>query len=144
VPRSSALPLTAVLLTGLLLTGCADSALTDRVAEIEASQERLRTSLTEMGAPDPDVLAARDAAAAEVAVMSTTVTTLQTTLDALLLDLGASALEADGRLTTTELEADELRARVTELTTAINVLTSELASVEAQLDAHRDDAFGHS
>ncbi len=143
MPRPARIIATTVCL-GALLTGCADGALQDRVAELEASQNRLRTSLTELGAPDPDDLAARDAVQAEVVALSTVVTELQSALDALRAEIDTASLETDDRLTRIELEADGVAADVTGLQTTLDTLTSRIASLEAQLDSHRDDPIGHS
>lgn len=143
MPRPVRLLATTMCL-GALLAGCAaDGALQDRVAELEASQNRLRSSLTELGAPDPDDLAARDAVQAEVATLSGVVTELQSSLDALRGQIDDASLETDDRLTRIELEADGIAADLTGMQTTIDTLTSRIASLEAQLDSHRDDPVGH-
>jgi hypothetical protein len=142
VPRRALTALTAATAL-LLLAGCSDQALIDRVAQVESSQDRLRDSLQDLGAPDPDAVATREAAAAEVAVVADALVDVQAALDALQADIAAQGLEVDDRVTAIELRAEELRAQLVQLSSDQTALTDRISSLEAQFGAHRSDPFGH-
>ena len=139
--RPHALPL--LLLVLAVLAGCTDQALVDRVAELEAADERLRDSLQDVGAPDPQAQADAEAAQAELEATAARISEVETSIEALQADLDAQVLELDGRTTTTELQLDEARASLTELRADLSTLTDRVNSLEAQFDAHRSDPSGH-
>lgn len=133
----------AVLLLGVLLVGCTDQALVDRVAQLEQADERLRESLTELGAPDPTADEDQAAVRAELEAVAARITSVEADLEALRASLDAQGLELDGRLTTLELQVGEATAQLTELRADLTTLTDRVSSLEAQFDAHRTDPFGH-
>lgn len=141
--RHRLLPLAGLVLAVLALGGCTDQALVDRVAELEAADERLRSSLTDLGAPDPADQARADAARAELESVAGRITDVEGAIDKLRADLDGQTLELDGRVTTTELQLDELDVELVQLRTDLNTLTDRVSLLEARLDAHEDDPFGH-
>lgn len=138
LPRRS-----SVVLLAVLLLGCTDQALVDRVAQLEQADERLRTSLTELGAPDPDAQQDREAVRAELEAVASRITTVEADIEALAASLDAQGLELDGRLTTLELQLGEARAELVQLQGSVTTLTDRVSSLEAQFDAHRSDPSGH-
>lgn len=138
-PVSRAVPLLLV----LLLAGCADQALIDRVAQLEQADEALRSSLTELGAPDPAAQEDRDAVRAELEAVAARITDVETSIEALTASVDAQGLEVDGRLTTLELQLEEARADLVQLRSDLTTLTDRVSSLETQFDAHRSDPFGH-
>lgn len=141
-----ALPRTAAVLAiaGVLTTGCTDQALVDRVAELEAADERLRSSLSELGAPDPEAEEARRSTRAEVDAAVERLDTLEEQVTTIQESVDTQGLEADDRLTALELQLDELRATITTLRGDLTTLTDRVSSLEAQFDAHRTDPAGHT
>ena len=138
-------------LAAAALAGCTDPALVDRVAAMERSQDQLRASLVEMGAPDPAAVAAREALAAEVAAVGADVTALAdeltvlaTTVDELRAQLESGQLEDDERLTALELQLAELGTSLTTVRDGLDALTDETGSLEVQLDSHVDDPGAHA
>lgn len=128
----------------LTLGACSDQALIDRVAQLEASQDRLRASLTELGAPDPDAIAVTEQLTTDVAELSAQAAAIKDALTVLAAAVDEQVLELDGRLTTAELGAADVAATVQQLRSDLTVLTDRVASLVAQLEAHRGDPFGHN
>lgn len=142
--RTARLPsaLAAVLLTAAL-AGCTDQALVDRVAQLEQADERLRASLTELGASEPAAEDDGAAVLAELEAVAERITAVEADLEALAAAADAQGLELDGRLTTLELQVSETRSALTQLEGAVTTLTDRVTSLEAQFDAHRADPSGH-
>ena len=130
-------PLSAVLLL-VVLAGCTDQALVDRVAQLERADEDLRSSLNELGAPDPDDEEDRAALLAEVEAVAARITAVEADVEALTASLDAQGLELDGRVTTLELQLEETRVELVQLQGALTALTDRVTSLDAQLDAHAD------
>lgn len=126
-----------------LLAGCTDQALVDRIAQLEQSDERLRASLTDLGAPDPEAEQSRAAVRAELEAVAARITAVEADIEAMAATLDAQTLELDERLTTAELRLDEATARLVELENQLVTLTDRVSSLEAQFDAHRSDPSGH-
>lgn len=139
--RTAAAPLLVALC--LALGACTDQALVDRVAQLEQDDQRLRESLTALGAPDPDAEAAAEAARTELEEVAERVARVETGIEALRADLDAQVLDLDDQLTSADLAREELRSLVTELRADLRTLTDRVSSLEAQLDAHRSDPSGH-
>lgn len=138
------MPRTAALLLVLLVVGgCTDQALVDRVARLEAADESLRSSLTDLGAPDPAEQQDREAVRAEVEAVAARITEVETTIEAMAADLDAQGLEADDRMTALELQLEEARADLVQLRSDLTTLTDRVSSLETQFDAHRSDPSGH-
>lgn len=132
-----------VLLLVGMLAGCTDEALVDRIARLERANEELRDSLTDLGAPDPEAEESREAVLAELEAVASRITAVEADIEATRASLDAQGLELDDRLTTNELQLEEARAELQELRTDLTTLTDRVSSLEAQLDAHRSDPFGH-
>ena len=130
--------LSTLVLAVVVLAGCTDQALVDRVAQLERSDEQLRSSLTELGAPDTDAQEDRAAVRAELEAVAARITTVETDLEALTAALDTQVLELDGRITTLELQLDETRTELVQLQGALTALTDRVTSLDAQLTAHRD------
>lgn len=138
MPR--ALPL--LLLVGLL-AGCSDQALVDRVAQLEAAQDRLRTSIDDLDADDPDATDALGGLGERVDTLGEQLTAVESTIAGLEERAAGDSVDVDGRLTGVELQLDDLRALLTQVEGDLTTLTDRVASLEAQLDSHREDPFGH-
>lgn len=139
-PSPRSLLLSATLVMGLVaLAGCTNQGLVDRVAQLEQADERLRESLTDLGAPDPDAETRAEAVRAELEAVAARITAVETDIEALRAALDAQVLELDGRITTAELQLEELRASVTTVSSDLATLTSRVNSLEEQLDAHQQD-----
>ena len=123
--------------------GCTDQALVDRVAQLERNNEELRESLTDLGAPDPEAEQSREALLAELEAVAARITAVETDVEAIRANIDAQSIELDDRLTTGELQLEEARAQLQELQSNLVTLTDRVSSLEAQLDAHRSDPFGH-
>lgn len=135
--------LLSVLLLAVLLIGCTDQALVDRVAQLEQADERLRSSLTELGAPDTSAQEDRAAVRAELEAVAARITAIEADIEAVTASLDAQGLELDGRITTLELQLGEATSDLVQLQAALTTLTDRVSSLEAQFDAHRTDPFGH-
>ena len=140
--RASAVPLLVTLV--LALSACTDQGLVDRVAQLEQADQRLRESLTALGAPDPDAEAAAEATRAELDEVAERIARTETAIEAMQADLDAQVLDLDDRLTAADLAREELRTEVTQLSADLRTLTDRVSSLEAQLDAHRSDPSGHA
>lgn len=130
-------------LLALPLAACTDDGLVDRVEQLEQADERLRESLVDVGAPDPEAEATRAAVQAEIEDLRTAVADVEAGLEEARAGAEAQSLEVDDRLTTVELQLDDARARLGELEGALTTLTDRVSSLEAQFDAHRGDPSGH-
>ncbi len=139
LPRLLTVPLLVV-----LLVGCTDQALVDRVAQLEQADERLRSSLTELGAPDPAAQEDREALLAELEAVSGRITAVEAELEAVAASIDAQGLEVDDRITTLELQLGEATSDLVALEAALTTLTDRVSSLEAQFDAHRTDPSGHA
>ena len=145
MPRPPRPALAALLAVPVVVAaGCTDQALVDRVAALEASQERLRASLDEVDAPDPDEAAAREQLTTRIESITTTIGELEGSVAGLRTDVDEGSLVADDRLTAVELQLEQLSADLSELTTTLQALTDRTSSLEVQLDAHRDQPAAHA
>ena len=135
--------LLALLALSLGLAGCTDQAVIDRIARLEQTDEELRDSLTDLGAPDPEAQRSREAVLAELEAVAARITAVETDIEALRATTDAQSLEVDDRLTTTELQLEEARAQLQQLRTDLDTLVSRVNSLETQFDDHRSNPFGH-
>lgn len=125
------------------VVGCTDQALVDRVARLEQNDEDLRDALTDLGAPDPEAEQSRAAVRAELEAAASRLTEVEASIEALRETIDAQGLDLDDRITTNQLQLEEARAELQQLRTDLTTLTDRVSSLEAQLDAHRSDPFGH-
>lgn len=135
--------LVLLVLLAIAASGCTDQGIVDRIARLEQADEELRDALTDLGAPDPDAEQSRAAVLSELEEVAARITSVETDIEALRASVDEQSLQVDDRLTTTELQLDETTVQLQELRTDLTTLTDRVSSLEAQLDAHRSDPFGH-